>query len=656
MLTLPEQIVFALLLIGFIGYVVLRTRTLVRLLQLCAPDPDERKPAIGAVVVDVLSQRATFRKPWVGLFHILIVWGFLIFAVNTINHFTAAFVPGFHLFGDTPAAAAYAAVADVFAVLIIAGVLGLAIRRYVLRPAVLTPRSIESAIVFIGIGGAMLAYLFANATEIAIGAAAETSAHIVAAPLAGVFRGLSPGALLVTGHIAWWLDALFHLMLVALLVIPTKHMHLIAGPINLAFKRTRPRGTLRKMDLEDEDAEQFGVEHIEQFSWKQNLDLYACIECGRCQDYCPTWLTGKPLKPKYLITDLKDHLLEDGPKLLKQENGERPTTKQLIGTVADVEAIWACTTCMACVEHCPMGIEHVDKLVDMRRHLTLMESATPEQAQNTFRQMENAGNPWGLPREERAKWAEGLDVPLMADKLEVDILWWVGCAGSYDDRNTKVSRAMAQILNAAGADFAILGPEERCNCESARRLGNEYLYQMAAAEIVETLNQYKFNRILTACPHCFNTIKNEYPGFGGRYEVIHHSQFICELMADGKLPVSRGNDARTVFHDSCYIGRYNDVYEEPRRAIAATGAEAVEAERNRVHGLCCGAGGGRMWLEETLGEPINAIRADELLRTGAQEIGASCPFCITMLSDSVTNCASDVPVRDIAEIVAERLG
>ena len=656
MLTLPEKLLFALLLVGFTGYVVLRIRTLTMLLKLSPPDHDERPPVWGSVLMDVFSQRRTFRKPWVGFFHVLIVWGFFIFAINTINHFVGAFIPSFNLFGDTALAAAYAGVADIFAVLIIVGVVGLAVRRYVLRPAVLTPRSVESAIVFIGIGGAMAAYLFANATEIALGASAETSAHIVAAPLAAAFAEMPAGVLNVTGHVAWWLDALFHLMLVAFLVIPTKHMHLVAGPINLAFRRTRPRGALHKMDLEDEEAEAFGVEKIEQFTWKQNLDLYACIECGRCQDYCPTWLTHKPLKPKYLIAGMKDHLLEDGPKLLKQQGDERPETKALIGDVVDVEAIWACTTCMACVEHCPMGIEHVDKIVDMRRHLTLMESATPEQAQNAFRQMENAGNPWGLPRDERAKWAEGLDVPLMAEKREADILWWVGCAGSYDDRNKKVSQAMARILNAAGIDFAILGPEERCNCESARRLGNEYLYQTATMEIVETLNQYKFKRILTACPHCFNTLKNEYPDFDGNYEVIHHSQLIEELTAAGTLKVPKNGAGKTVFHDSCYIGRYNGIAEEPRNAIAATGAEVIDPDRNRKHGLCCGAGGGRMWMEENLGAPINATRAEELLATGAGEIGASCPFCITMLTDGVKRHDSDIPVRDIAEIVADRLG
>jgi Fe-S oxidoreductase len=471
---------------------------------------------------------------------------------------------------------------------------------------------------------------------------------VVAGPLSGLFAGLPAGGLRALGHAAWWMDALFHQLLVGLLAFPTKHLHLVAGPFNLAFVRTRPRGHLLKMDLDNEEAEAFGVENIEQFTWKQNLDLLACIECGRCQDFCPTAITGKPLKPKQLIVDMQNHLLEVGPKLLRGGD-ERPETRALLGEAVDIDAIWACTTCMACVEHCPMGIEHVDKLVDMRRHLTLMESATPEQAQNAFRQMETAGNPWGLPRADRGKWAEDLDVPLMHKKREAEVLWWVGCAGSYDDRNVRVSRALARILTAAGVDFAILGSEERCNCESARRLGNEYLYQMATEEVIDTLKQYAFKRILTACPHCFNTIKNEYPDFGGDYEVVHHSQLIQELVESGRIKPGNGG-ASTVFHDSCYLGRYNGVYDAPREA-----APMQDPPRAREKGLCCGAGGGRMWLEETLGEPINATRARELIAGGAERIAASCPFCITMLSDGVKACGADTPVRDIAEIVAEGL-
>lgn len=303
-----------------------------------------------------------------------------------------------------------------------------------------------------------------------------------------------------------------------------------------------------------------------------------------------------------------------------------------------------------------MGIEHVDKITDMRRYLSLMEAATPEPAATSFRNMENAGNPWGFARSERGAWADGLNVPVFAEKQEAEVLYWVGCSGSYDDRSKRVSQAMVRILNAARVDFAILGAEERCTCESARRLGNEYLYQMATQEIVETLSQYRFKYILTTCPHCFNTIKNEYPDFGANYTVIHHTQLIAEMLATGRLRLKPGAAQRVAFHDSCYLGRYNGEFDGPRHAIKAAGGNLVPVPREREHGFCCGAGGGRMWLEETQGEKINTVRARELLDTQPEKIAASCPFCMTMLSDGVKKLAGEaVAVYDVAELVAEAL-
>jgi Fe-S oxidoreductase len=308
-----------------------------------------------------------------------------------------------------------------------------------------------------------------------------------------------------------------------------------------------------------------------------------------------------------------------------------------------------------------MGIMHVDKIVDMRRHLTLMESSFPETATTTFRNMETAGNPWGFPQSDRAAWADGLDVPLMADKGQADILFWVGCSGSYDDRNRKVAVAVAKIMLAAGVDFAILGPEERCTCESARRLGNEYLYQSATAEIVETLSRYRFQRILVICPHCMNTLSNEHPDFGGHYTVVHHTEFIQELLATGRLSLqstapSHTPPTKTVFHDSCYLGRINGIFDAPRQLLDVSGTARLSVPREREKGLCCGAGGGRMWLEENLGQPINTLRVRELLDTNPDQIAASCPFCITMLSDAAKRESNDtVPVLDIAELVAQQL-
>ncbi len=670
MVTLPEEILFALILMGSIAWFAWRISVLARLVRMGKPDPDDRfaNPAgrIAGVFVDVFAQRRVFRKPLVGAFHLLIVWGFFVFAINTVNHFAGAFLPDFDMLAPVGLAHGYAAVADIFAVLIIVGVLGLAFRRHVLRPSSLTRPSAESVLVFTFIAGAMAAYLLDNAAHIALGIHARPGDHPVSAALAAGFAHWNTAALRILGHAAWWCDSITHLVLVALICIPTKHLHLLAGPVNLVFRRTRARGQLAMMNLEAEDAESFGVSKIEDYTWKQNLDLLACIECGRCQDYCPTANTAKPLNPKKLIVDLKHHLLHDGPALLKAsaaakagaEAAERPATPEMIGGVVDVEAVWACTTCASCVEHCPMGIEHIDKIVDMRRHLVLMEAQFPGQADGAFRNMETAGNPWGFGPAARAAWAQDLDVPLMADKKKADILFWVGCSGSYDDRCKRISVAIVEILRAAGVDFAILGPEERCTCESARRLGNEYLYQTAAREIVETLGKYEFKRILTACPHCFNTFANEYPAFGGNYDVVHHASLISELIAEGKLLLNgNGSGISSVaVHDSCYLARHNGIIDAPREALKAAGRTLVSVPREGRKGFCCGAGGGRMWLEETIGERINRVRAKELAGTGAKTVATLCPFCMTMLVDGAKANGGDSPeFKDIAEIIAAAL-
>ena len=672
MLTLPEKIVFALVLAGSIAHFTYRVVTLVRMLLLGTADPENRFENLAGRAVnaalDVVLQRKVLRKPVTGLLHLLVVWGFFVFTVNTINHFTGAFVDGFHLFGDTALARCHMVMGDLFAVLILVGVAGLGIRRFILKPDCLTRASVESAIMLSFIGGAMIAFLAANATEIALGRVDYPAYRFVSVLLANAMGPIAEGQIRVLAHVAWWADSLLPLALLALVLIPTKHLHLLSAPFNILFARSTPRGRMTKMDLEDEEAETFGVSAIEQYSWKQLLDLYSCIECGRCQDFCPTYHSEKPLNPKLLISGMKHHFVDVGPALLAQKksggdgsaepDNATPSPPLLIGDTVAEDVIWACTTCGACIEHCPMAIEHVDKLTDLRRYLVLTESKFPEEASVTFRNMETAGNPWGLAPAERAAWAEGFDVPIFADKKEANVLYWVGCSGSYDDRSKKVSVAMTKILQAAGVDFAILGEQERCHCESARRLGNEYLYQMAAQEIVETLAQYTFKRILVTCPHCLNTLANEYPEFGASYEVVHHAEFIGELIRAGKLKLRARatGDGATVFHDSCYLGRYNRVFDAPRQALEAVGERLIPARREREKGLCCGAGGGRMWLEESLGKPISTVRTRELLETNAEQIATSCPFCITMLTDAVNNEERpDIEVKDIAEIVAESL-
>lgn len=669
MLTLPERYLFALTVIGASIWFAWRIAALVRLVRMGKPDPDNRLDHLGrriaGMLLDVFAQRRVFRKPIVGALHLLIVWGFFVFAVNTINHFAGAFIHGFNVLGPTRLALWYTPTADVFAVLIIVGVLGLAFRRHVLRPESLTRPSAESVVVFTFIGGAMAAYLLDNAAQMALGILDHPDSHVVSVFLARGFAQLGEAPLNALAHATWWCDGITHLMLVTLLFIPTKHLHLLAGPVNLVLKRSHPRGRLSMMDLDNEQADAFGVSKIEGFTWKQNLDLLACIECGRCQDYCPTYTSEKPLNPKKLIVDLKHHLLHDGPLVLKSkeasgasETAGYPAVPAMIGEVVDIDAIWACTTCASCVEHCPMAIEHIDKLVDMRRHLVLMEARFPQQADGAFRNMETTGNPWGFAPAQRAAWAEGLGVPLLPDTKTTDVLYWVGCSGCYDDRCKKISAAMVKILHAAQVDFAILGERERCHCESARRLGNEYLYQTAAREVIETLKEYEFQKILVTCPHCFNTFANEFPSLGADYPVVHHARFILELIRSGRLGLtSAGVRQRTVaLHDSCYLARYNDIINPPRQILKAAGRTLVRVPREGRKSFCCGAGGGRMWLEETLGKRINVLRARELVAAGAQTIATACPFCMTMLTDGLkADGAADREIKDIAEIVAESL-
>jgi len=409
--------------------------------------------------------------------------------------------------------------------------------------------------------------------------------------------------------------------------------------------RERPKGAMRMVPdlMEAEDIETIGVSVVNEFTWKQLLDTDACTMCGRCTAVCPAHATGKPLDPREIV-------LKTGE--IMAATGEHGQVTPPIGTDAEItvsadsmferithDELWACTTCRACDENCPVNIEILDKILDMRRYLTLMESEFPAELGTAFRGMENNANPWNLNNGERADWADGLEVEVVDpdDAFDHEYLYWVGCAGSFDDKNRRVSVATAKLLQRAGVDFAILGPGENCTGDSARRSGNEYLFQMLAAENITALNGMGVRKIITQCPHCFNTLRNEYPQYGGNWEVIHHAQFLEQLVADGRLDLSQARlDERVVYHDSCYLGRHNDVYLAPRNVIGSLGGvEIVEAPRNGTKGMCCGAGGARMWMEETLGTKVNDERSRELLDTGADRIATACPFCYIMIDDGV---------------------
>ena len=427
-------------------------------------------------------------------------------------------------------------------------------------------------------------------------------------------------------------------------IVPYSYFaHLITTPLNIFFAKLGPRGAIRPIE-NIEEAESLGVSKFEEFSWKRRLDFDACVECGRCQSVCPAYLAGTALSPKQIIVKLKRHM-----------HGELPGP--IHGELIKADELWACTTCMACVEECPAFIDIVDTIIDLRRFLTLSEGALPSTAPQSLQNIQRAGNPWGLPPAERLAWAEGLDVPVLEEGKEVEYLYWVGCSASYDKRNQSIARAVVKILKAAGVSFGVM-PGERCHGEVARRLGEEYLYQTVQQENIENLNQYRFRKVVTHCPHCFNTIRNEFPQFGGTYEVVHHAVLIEELLRTGRIRPTRPVDATVAFHDSCYLGRYNGITEAPRRRYApCPGLRLVELPRNRERGLCCGGGGGHMWMEIPAEKRVNLIRTQEILGVKPDVVASACPFCLAMLDlgRKVAGAEERLAAKDISELVADSL-
>jgi Fe-S oxidoreductase len=417
--------------------------------------------------------------------------------------------------------------------------------------------------------------------------------------------------------------------------------------------------------LDIENLESFGASKIEDFTWKQLLNGYSCTECGRCTSVCPAQTTGKLLNPQKIIVDLRARTFEKGPILADLRAGlpegvpEGLLGHQLLDNFITEQELWACTTCMACVQECPVMIEHVDTIVDMRRALVLNESRFPDELKTTFSNLERNYTPWGFGHSGRDNWAEGLDIPRMADVKHADILFWVGCAGAYDARYRKVTQAFAGLLKLAGVNFAILGTEEKCTGDPARRMGNEYLAQTLITENIATLDSYGVKKIVVTCPHCLQSLGKEYRQFGGSYDVVHHAAFLKNLVDQGRLKLRAPAHATVVFHDPCYLGRYHDEYEKPRELLGAiTGLQQVEMKRSKDRSFCCGAGGGRMWMEEREGKRVNIERTEEALALKPDVIGTGCPFCMTMLSDGVTekNVAEKIKVKDIAELVMEALG
>lgn len=614
----------------------------------------------------VFGQARVIREP-AGMLHCFVFWGFILLQFETVEYMIKAFFPSFHwakIIGLT-AASGIMLLQDMFGVIIMVAVVILAFRRFVIRPRH-SVQSFDAFLILLLIAGLMVTKFVANAGHISL---AEDTEHL------GWYKNYTPVALATASaffggpwrgensvvEIIVFVAFVGHIGIVAFFAnwVPRgKHMHVFTAMPNVFFRKLEPAGALYPIDLEDEEAESFGAGKLEDLSWKQLLDSYTCTECGRCEHYCPAYNTGKALNPMMIIHQVQDHLREKGAKVIK--GGAEDDYPPLAGGIISADELWSCTTCGACVSNCPVFIEHVDTIVDMRRYLALTEASFPAELGPFFRNIEKSSNPWGLSRGERADWRDGLeiDIPLLKDcETQPEYLFFVGCAGSFDDRQKKVTSALAKLLVAADVSFAILGKEEGCTGDAPRRVGNEYVYWQCATENIETFNKYNVTKVITSCPHCFHTIAKEYPQLGGNYEVVHHTHLLQELLNEGRLKLSGGSQQRVVYHDSCYIGRWNNDYDSPRNVLEAVdGLELVEMDANRRQSMCCGAGGGRMWMEENAGQRVNIARADQALAKNPEVIAVACPFCMTMLADGTAHReVEDVVTKDIAEILAEAL-
>ncbi|MCJ7708716.1 MAG: (Fe-S)-binding protein, partial [Anaerolineales bacterium] len=607
-----------------------------------------------------LSLWPVFRaRPLTSLFHAFVVWGFTFYLLVNLGDVLQGFIPGFVFIGRGAAGDLYRLGGDVLSVTVLLGMAALIIRRYVVRPAALNVRpstllhpkarrgiqrdsAVVGSFILLHVGSRFLGETFHLAT---IGG---DPWQPFASAVANLWAGWSPTALETARHAAWWLA--LGLILAFIPYFPySKHIHLFFAPINFLLKPRRlSPGQLAPLDFDDQSVEQFGVSHLEDLSYSGLLDAYACIMCNRCQDACPAYHTGKVLSPAAMEINKRYFLNHEGSKLA----AGAASSRTLLEFAIPPEAVWACTACGACVDICPVGNEPMRDILEIRRYLVLTENSFPEQLQTAYRGMERTSNPWNIAPEKRMDWAAGMRVPTVAQNPGAELLWWVGCAPATDARAQKTARAFARVLNAASVSFAVLGIEERCTGDSARRSGNEYLFSELASGNVETLNRVAPKRIVTTCPHCLHTLKNEYPAFGGHYTVLHHTQLIQELLESGRLKLrgAPAADAAT-FHDPCYLGRQNRIFEPPRASLQAAGLKLAEMPRHGAKSFCCGAGGAQMWKEEEAGEErVSGARLRQAEATGAHTLAVGCPFCMLMLTDASRDTGEKMQVLDVAEI------
>ncbi len=667
MLSLPEKIAFLLALLVTLILALQATRRLIAILGRGHGRPDWRAipRRLPAVLAKTVSLSPVFRaRPLPSLFHALVAWGFVYYLLVNLGDVLHAYLSEFTFLGTGLLGDAYRYGADLLSACVLLGMLALIARRFVLRTPELQTREAtllhpkarsgiqrDSAIV----GGFILLHVGARLVgqSLALAQHGADRWQPFASTLAGVWVGLPPRALLIGEHVAWWLA--LGLILAFVPYFPySKHLHLFFAPLNFLLRPERPSiGQLDRLDFDDQSVESFGASRLEDLAWTGLMDAYACIMCNRCQDACPAYQTGKVLSPAALEINKRYFLNQEGTRLAHGE----ASRQTLIEFAIPTEAVWACTACGACNDICPVGNEPMRDILDIRRHLVLMENTFPEQLQAAYRGMERTANPWGIASDKRLEWASGLKVPTVAERPHPELLWWVGCAPATDPRAQKTAQAFARVLQAAGVEYAVLGPEEKCTGDSARRSGNEYLFAELAAANVETLNRVAPRRIVTTCPHCLHTLKNEYPAFGGTFEVIHHTQLIQDLYASGRLKAASAEELSGVaFHDPCYLGRQNGVFEAPRKALEQAGAPAAELPRHGAQSFCCGAGGAQMWKEEEEGAGrVSDERLREAAAAGASTLATGCPFCMVMLTDAAKSAGGTIAVRDVVEIVADRL-
>lgn len=625
-------------------------------------------------IVDGFAHKRMLREPYPGISHFLIFWGcallLLAAGVDFLSHYW------FHSWTQGTAGLIHSLVSDVAGILVLVGVILFIIRRYAQKPGAFQERLDRSSDDLIAVTLILLVVITGFIVEgfriAAIEPGTPAAAWSVWSPggllFSKAFAGLSTVTLLHWHRIMWYVHILLTVgAVIYISLFYNKLTHIIAGPANLFFRNREPKGALVPINLEQ--AEFYGVSKIDNFTWKQLLDLDACTRCGRCQERCPAYLSGQPLSPKKLIQSLKEHLLEESkypffvevPKtslLIPAPNtltAQPDPPRSLIGDVVPEESIWSCCTCGACQDICPVYNEHINKIIDMRRNLILEQAKVPELAEPILSCIEARGHSCKGTTAGRTDWEQGLDIKHLSDTSQVDIVFWVGCQASLEDRSVKIAKAMAKILKAGQVNFATLGVEESCCGDPARRIGNEYLYQMQATKNIEILKGYNVRKIVTTCPHCFNTLKNEYPQFGGDFEVIHHSQLIRELIKEGKLKLTSEIGKKVTYHDPCYLGRHNDIYKAPREVLKAIPElNLVEMKRYGSNSFCCGGGGGRFWIEETSGQRISDVRIEDVIETQAAIVATACPYCMQMLEDAIKSKGIEESVADldIAELVA----